>query len=271
MVPRMWALIGAIALGAAVLLAPGSFERPEDSAAPPEPIVRAVSLGRSFAASDVIWLQTVQLMGDPVAEQRRWPGLEGWVDLTTRLDPAFETPYFFGAALLVSDPARASIVDQLLARGQNELPDHYLFPMMRGFIAYFSRLDPAAAAVHYRHAASLPGAPPFYQQFARRLETQAHSCNEMLRNLTALAAAETPEKQRALLADREPIVLSCVEGQLRNAAAAFRTREFRDASLEDLRAAGLVAGELYAPPGRCWVVEGGRPSLVPCDDAEGPP
>ncbi len=267
----MWAFFAALALGAAVLLAPGSLEAPHDAAAPPAEMVRTAALGRTFAASDVMWLRTVQVMGDPALERRHWPGLESWVDVTTLLDPTFETPYFFGTALLVADPARAEVADRLLERGQRAFPDRFSFPMMRGFIAYFSRLDPASAAVHYHEAARLPDAPPHLEAFARRLETQVHTCSEMLRNLGALAAQETPDKQRALLAEREPILIGCAEGQLKNAAAAFRNRQGRDGSLEELAAAGLVGGDLYTPMGRCWIVTAGRPSLVPCAASEGPP
>lgn len=233
--------------------------------------MRVTSLGRYHAASDVVWIRTVQLIGDPQAERQRWPSLEHWIDLTTSLDPKFETPYFFGATLLVSDPARAEAADQLLVRGQQAFPTTFSFPMMRGFVAYFARLDPAGAAVHYHAAAKLPRAPRYLEQFAKRLETQAHTCGEMLRNLNALAAEETPEKRRAMLAEREPIVIACVEGQLKNAAGAYRNEHGKNGSLDELRAAGLVTGELYAPSGRCWVVRGGRPTLQPCPAREAKP
>lgn len=271
MVRPMWAILAALALGAAVLLAPDRMVEEGDSAPPPEAVTRVAALGRSHAAADVIWLRTVQLIGDPKAERRRWPSLEHWVDLTTRLDPAFATPYFFGAALLVGDPKRVAIADQLLERGQAAIPNDFSFPMMRGYIAYFGRLDPAGAAAQYRAASRLPGAPRYLEAFATRLETQAHNCTELLRNLSALAAAETPERRRAMLAEREPIAIGCVEGSLKNAAGAYRNRYGRDGTLEELRAEGLLSGQLYAPPGQCWKLSSGRPSLGPCATNEGRP
>ena len=267
----MWAILAALALGAAVLLAPTPMAGEGDPTPPPEAVTRVAALGRSYAAADVIWLQTIQIIGDPKAEQRHWPSLEHWVDLTTRLDPAFATPYFFGAALLVGDPKRVEVADQLIERGQAAIPEDFSFPMMRGYIAYFGRLDPAAAAVQYRTAARLPGAPRYLEAFATRLETHAHNCTELLRNLSALAAAETPERRRAMLAEREPIAVGCVEGYLKNAAGAYRNRVGRDGTLEELRAEGLVSGPLYAPPGQCWKLRCGSPSLSPCPPAEGAP
>ena len=231
---------------------------------PPEAMARGAALGRSYAAADVAWLRTVQLIGDPVAERLRWPSLEEWVDLTTRLDPTFVAPYFFGAAMLVGDTERARNVDQILRRGQEAMPVSFSFPMMRGFIAYFALLDPAAAATHYREAAGLPGAPRYLEAFASRLETQVHTCGQMLKDLNALAAEEGVDRRRAMLAEREPILVACVEGQLKNAAGAYRNAHGRNGSLAELREAGLVTGELFAPKGRCWVVNGGRPALVPC-------
>ncbi|MBI1949162.1 MAG: hypothetical protein HYS27_25970 [Deltaproteobacteria bacterium] len=260
----MWLVFAGVALAAAVVLAPAALVAPADGTPPPEAVGRAAALGRTYAASDLAWLRTVQLMGDPVLEQARWPHLEEWVDLTTRFDPTFETPYHFGALLLVGDPVRAQVADRMLARGEVAQPTSFSLPAMRGFIAYFSQLDPAAAALHYHRAARLPGAPPFFEAFARRLEHQGQTCAQMLRDLNSLAAGETAEKRRALLAGREQIVLGCVEGQLKNAASVYRTRHGRNGSLDELRAAGLLAEEPFAPPGRCWQVVSGRPSLVSC-------
>lgn len=267
----MWVLIAGIALAAAAWLAPAALEARSRDVPPPEAVVRACSLGRTYAGADIAWLRTVQLLGDEALERQRWPHLEHWVDLTTALDPTFETPYYFGSVLLVGDAARAQVADRLLQRGQAALPDRYSLPALRGYIAYFSRLDPVTAAVHYRAAALLPGAPHFFETFANRLERQGHTCAEMLRNLNALAAVESAEKRQALLAGRETIVLGCVGGQLKNAASAFRLRTGSDGSLDELRRAGLVTEEPFAPPGRCWEISEGRPALVACTAVEPAP
>lgn len=261
----MWAVLAVAALGLAVLVAPNGLVEQEDPSPPPEAVTRAAALGRTFAAADLIWLRTVQIIGDGPMIARRWPQLEHWVDLSTRLDPAFETPYFFGAVLLAGDRERAHVTDALLERGQRALPNVYSLPMMRGYIAYFSRMDPAAAAVHYATAAQLPGAPRFLGKFAATLEKQAVTCSAMARDLEMLARVESPDKRNAMLAEREGLLISCVEGQLKNAAAAYRnSHEGRNGTLKELQDAGLVESELFAPPGRCWTVKGGRGVLVPC-------
>ncbi len=267
----MWALVASVALAIAVAVAPAALPERADGRPPPEVLSRAVALGRSHAAADLAWLGTVQLMGDPQQEAARWPGLEDWIDLTTRLDPGFETPYHYGALLLVGDLQRADAADALLARGQQALPARFSLPAMRGFIAYFTRLDPARAAVHYREAARLPGAPQFLAVFAQRLEHQGHTCPDVLRNLTALASVSDPRERAALLAGRERMMLGCVEGQLRGAAAAFRTRLGRDGTLDQVRAEGLLVDEPWAPPGQCWTLEYGRPKLLPCPAPEDRP
>ncbi|MCC7070097.1 MAG: hypothetical protein IT383_02175 [Deltaproteobacteria bacterium] len=267
----MWAVLAAVALGVAVWLSPSALPPAPDERPPPEAISRAVALGRPYAAADAAWLRTVQLIGNPTKEAARWPGLEDWVDLTTRLDPRFEAPYHFGALLLVGDPARAPAADRMLERGQRALPESFSLPAMRGFIAYFTMLDPASAAEHYHEAARLPGAPPYLEQFAKRLEHQGHTCAAMLRDLTGLAAHQDAHKRAAFLAGRDRMLLGCVEGQLRAAAGAFRTRTGRDGSLDELRGAGLLADEPWAPEGQCWRVDSGRPLLEPCPPPEGSP
>ncbi len=102
-----------------------------------------------------------------------------------------------------------------------------------------------------------------------RKDGALHGVTPIALAATALRALRDRNHLDTALVD--DVVLGCVEGQLKNAAAAYRTRHGTNGSLDELRAAGLVTEEPLAPPGQCWVVVDGNPSLIACPATEPPP
>lgn len=251
---------------AAIVAAPGPGRQESTTLAWSEPVVRAASLGRPHAAADIVWMKTVQLIGDAREEQRGYPSLDEWVDLTSRLDPRFDLPYFFGVVLLITDDERAPRVDEILARGEAAMPDVFSFPMFRGFLAYFGRLDARAAAVHFRRAAALPGGPAYLAPFAERLEREDDTCGAVLRDLRQVSQATGGTQGKALDASREKVLLHCLETRIEQAANAWRVRNAqRVPTLEDLVNDGAIDPQLPAPPGLCWSLDPSQnASLAPC-------
>jgi hypothetical protein len=260
----------AVALAALVLavwLAPLDRARPSAPTAWPEPIVRAAALGRTYAAADVAWLQTVQIVGSGAAEQGGFQGLDDWVDLATTLDPRFDLPYYFGAILLVTDEARADRVDALLARGEAAMPDQFQLPMYRGFLSYFGRLDLQGAAEHYQRAAKKPGAPAYLARFAARLATEEETCGSVMRDLREVSDAAGGDQRQALQTSSGKVLLNCIQTRIERVANAWRVKHERKPTLEDLVSQGLLDAEELAirPPGLCWALDDlQKASLVPC-------
>jgi len=88
----LYALAGLLDFG----LVSGLAARPYDVRyVPRSDSVRVAALGHRTLVSDLYWLQAVQYVGEPKAEQRGWDKLYPLIDLVTDLDPrhgyAFQT------------------------------------------------------------------------------------------------------------------------------------------------------------------------------------
>jgi hypothetical protein len=258
------ALVAAISV---VVVADPVLSTTEVDARPwPQPVIRVAALGRTHAAADVLWLKTVQIVG---GDQRAtagvpFPFLEQWIDVITQLDPSFEDPYYVGAALLVTDDKRTDAVDALLGRAEQNFPLDATYPMLRGFLHQFGKLDPGTAAQYYRRAASKAGAPTFLAAHAARLELESHDCSHVLSDLAQLSAASSPSL-RALFQARgtDDLLERCVAGMIRRAAVRYRLQNNKAATLEALISAGSIAAP-PSPPGRCWHIKDDVASLGPC-------
>jgi tetratricopeptide (TPR) repeat protein len=233
-------------------------------APPPLPVVRAAALGRTHAASDLLWLRTIQLVGERIAEGSRYPRVDEWVDAITTLDPAFDYPYAFAAVLLsTEEEARLARVDRILARGERAQPDTFWFPFQRGFLAYFGLLDTQAAIAHYQRASTKKDAPPNIGAFARKLEETTDSCARMPEYLTMLMRSQSQRDARALRDKAVSIVEHCVQSEWRQAAVPRRLAGESD-TLESMVASGAMK-PLPQIPGLCWGQdERSLPKLKPC-------
>lgn len=254
------------AAATAIAVAPSPRSGSTSLAPWPEPVVRAAALGRTYAGADIAWMKTVQLIGDVNQERRGYPSLDEWVDLTTRLDPRFDLPYFFGAVLLVTDDARAPHVDALLARGEEAMPEFFSLAMFRGFLAYFGRLDAKTAAEHYRRAAAKPQAPGWLKLFADRIEREEDSCDGVMRRLAQVSDEASGAQGRALASSQGKVLVHCLKTRLERAAAAWRVRRGGGVpTVADVARDGLIEDPVPAPPGMCWSLdEDQKASLAPC-------
>lgn len=227
----------------------------------PPGIVRVAALGRTYAASDIVWLKTVQLLGSNEQAAKEWPQLERWIELVTELDPSFEEPYFLGAILLVTDPRRSPDVDRLLERGQNAFPKLYHLPMLRGFVAQFGSLDPRAAAAHYERASRLPNAPAHLAALAKRLAKETNDCQSVIADLALFGGGSSREQRETLATQRGAILEHCLKRRIDDAATQLFLDNGRHATIEEVE---KVLGPLPHPPDRCWTIAAARSSLVPC-------
>jgi hypothetical protein len=266
---RILAALIAVAAGVvAVVVAPPTPALSMANDPWPQAAVRAASLGRTDAAADIAWVKTVQLMGSDRFAADGYPHLEGWVDLVTALEPRFDIAYFFGAILLVTDEKRAAAVDDLLARGEAALPDSFDMPMARGFVAYFGRQDPGAAADHYARAAKLPRAPKYLMQFAEHLRQQSADCRAMQNDLHALASQGTKDVAQAMAAERFAILHECVSSLIKRVDGNYKLAHGgKGLTVQQYVEQGLIDRELIAvtqTPELCWSLDSSKPSLRPC-------
>jgi hypothetical protein len=262
-------LLAALVLAAlAIAFAPATHAQADSDPTPwPPSIIRVASLGRSHAAANVAWLKTVQLLGSDSYAAADYPHLETWIDLITQLDPAFEEPYFFGAALLVTDAKRAPKIDALLQRGETAFPGVFAFPMMRGFLAQFGLFDASVAAEHYRRAVKLPNAPPYLAAHAERLAKEGASCGSIMADLKELTAGASSAQVQTIAEQRFRILEHCLAGLIQRTSVALRLSQKSSGpngfpTLAEVEAE--LGGPVPHPPGRCWHLEFDKATLVPC-------
>ncbi|MDP2342878.1 MAG: hypothetical protein Q8O67_18125 [Deltaproteobacteria bacterium] len=230
--------------------------------------VQLATLGAERAAAELMWMRTVQVIGDPHFERDGKPHLIKWLEGVTTLDPSLHAPYFLGAVLLVARKDDSIRLDAMLAKAETLAPDDFEFPQLRGFVAYFSGLDPAAAAAHYERAAAMPGAPAYLAPFAQRLRKQGLSCRAVSENLRDLGRRDAGVR-RWLTGDDDALLRSCIKEQLSRAAAQHRLLGLGPApTVEDLIARGLLPEAPPAPPGECWLMVNGVYLLGQCEDKQ---
>jgi len=130
------------------------------------PAARAMALSFKALAADVYWLRTIQHFGgDRLSSRRDRPFelLQPLLDLTTTLDPHFNVAYRFGAIFLAEPqpggPGRPDQAIALLEKGLVAQPGRWQYAQDIGFVYLWHRSDPKAAALWFRRAADMPGAP----------------------------------------------------------------------------------------------------------------
>jgi hypothetical protein len=257
----MWKVLTGVAVGVVVAMSamqPHPSMSPETFGAPPSGESRLFyGRGDRRVAADLAWLAVVQRLGSSTYVSSGLPGLEEWIDVTTSLDPRYESAYFFAAAFLTALPERATKVDALLARGEAAIPESGMLPMARGFVHYFGVYEPEIAASHFRKAAQ-NGAPAYLRDFADRLMRLGTTCKSVGENLNALqhnlGASSTQAREAAF---------ECSKRLIERGAAAERLRGRYNVTLDELREQGALQG-LVTFPGECWRLESGKAWLEPC-------
>lgn len=147
-------------LFAAVIATQLFFDKEKAKAVYSEPIVpkanivRIADLGLHNAAADLEWLSMIQYFGG--GESRTYEKLDGYLFLTTDLDPKFPYPYAFGALIL---PGFGQ-VDRGIEIGQKGIDAgivDYRLPYYMATTYHIEKDDPVNAAKYFDLAARTPG------------------------------------------------------------------------------------------------------------------
>jgi tetratricopeptide (TPR) repeat protein len=164
----------------------------------PQVLSRAALSYRSLVA-DAYWIRTIQHYGGTKLSKdpnKQYDLLFPLLDLTTSLDPHFNTAYRFGAIFLAepppAGPGRPDQAIALLQKGLQAQPDRWEFAEDIGFVYYWWQRDYAKAADWFRRAADMPNAPNWMAGLAAVTLAQGGNrassrvlWQEMLRNAEA--------------------------------------------------------------------------------------
>ena len=213
------AVAGALNLRLAAQL----LSRPFDVAyLPSGAAARVGALGHRTFLSDLYWLQTVQYVGDPKADQRGYDKLLPLVDLVTDLDPRHGYAYQT-AGIVLSAVGRLDESDRILLKGIEKGPPYWTFPYYLAFNAWFYRGDYEKGAHYARLAAKVPGAAPSISHLAVSLSSKSGTPEDALRVLADLRATVKDEVTAAALEDQVRLATLERDAQaLERASSRFR-------------------------------------------------
>jgi len=138
----------------------------------PEAAGRIV-LGYDALAADLYWIRAIQHYGGTrlsTSADKSFDQLYPLLDLTTSLDPRFDSAYRFGAIFLSepppNGPGRPDLAIALLRKGLEAQPERWQFAHDIAFVHYWWRNDYKQAAEWFSRAAEIPGAPEWLRPVA---------------------------------------------------------------------------------------------------------
>jgi hypothetical protein len=238
---------------------------------PTGPALRRVAFGFDALAADVYWIRAIQHYGgDRLAPDRphRYELLQPLLDATTTLDPRFTLAYRFGAIFLSEPPpggpGRPDQAIALLQKGLAAEPGKWEYLHDIGFVEFWSRHDPVAAAAWFERAADAPGAPNWRRPLAAAVlaERDRQSARLLWRRLLA---SDQPWMQQA--AERSLRQLDALDqiDRLHTTVRRARAAGVPARTWSELHQAGLLPGIPVDPAGVPFVLdaESGEISVSP--------
>ncbi len=123
------------------------------------------------------------------------------LDIVTRLDPHFITPYVQGAMNLALMAGRYEEALDLLEKGTVEQPDRWEMPYYRGFIRLFFQNNKVGAVEDIQDAALKPDAPIIVVQLAAALQIGIGRRDLAVRYLRTIYEITEDEKLKTKIRD----------------------------------------------------------------------
>jgi tetratricopeptide (TPR) repeat protein len=149
------------------------------------PTVRRASLGFNGLAADWYWMRSLQYVGHKILNAKTNIQLDDLsqlnlnllaplLDVTTTLDPEFEEPYEYAAAVLPAIDVQEAI--RIIRKGIAANPSAWRPYQYLGYI-YWQQRDFQAASKAYGEGAKLPGAPHWMEAMKARMAAEGGSRN----------------------------------------------------------------------------------------------
>jgi hypothetical protein len=135
--------------------------------------MKRMAIAYDALLADTYWIRAIQHFGDTrraTTGPKHYPLLYPLLDLTTSLDPLFDTAYQFGAIFLAEPPpggpGRTDQAVALLEKGIAAQPDDWRLVQALGFVHYWWEQDYSTAARWFAKASQIPGAPTWMASLA---------------------------------------------------------------------------------------------------------
>jgi tetratricopeptide (TPR) repeat protein len=235
------------------------------------PLLKELSLGYSPLLADIYWTRAVQYYGTRLQERSGTFGsLEPLLDIATTLDPKLVVAYRFGAVFLSEHPpggaGRPDLAVKLVQKGIANNPDQWTLYNDLGFLYYARLKDYQKASQAYLDGSRNPAAPLWMKIMAARVAENGESL-ETSRLIWAELYNSTKDEsvRKRVLLHVQALDAEMVLQKLNGVSEEYWKRFGRfPTSIEEMRDAGLVEGDLKDPAGFPYVMGlNGVPQMDP--------
>lgn len=222
-------------------------------------VLRRAVLGYREVASDLLWLQVIQEMGERKVSQEAGQWIYRALDVVTTLDPKFVRAYEIGAHALCTLVVMPEASNRLLEKGIHHNPQEWRLPFLLGFNYYFEFGDNQKAAEAMAAAARLPGAPDLIPRLAAKLLVSAKSPQQAVELLAKVYEDTTDESVRQVLEQRlREFIVERDLYLLEQTISQFQVQySERPARLEELVQRGLLRELPQEPFGGQYIYDAG--------------
>jgi len=223
--------------------------------------LRRASLGFNGLSADWYWMRSLQYVGHKFLNAKTNIQLDDLsqlnlnllaplLDITTTLDPEFEEPYEYAAAVLPAIDVQEAI--RIIRKGIAANPAAWRLYQHLGYI-YWQRRDFQAASEAYGQGAKLPGAPHWMEAMKARMAAEGGSRN-LAREIYGRMYDQAGDTSVKEMARRRLLQLDSWDqrDELRKVLSAYKSKAGRCPSswkeIESLsRALGLPVDSTGAP------------------------
>lgn len=224
---------------------------------PDERFLQLASLGNRQLVADLLWIRSIQVMGERNVSLSAGRWLYRVFDLITSIDPKFIRVYEAGSIALCTLVTMPEESNRLLEKGIAHNPAEWKLWFLLGVNLFYELSDDAKAAEAFSRAAQIPGAPDNLAQLAAKLYAIGGSPQQAVNVLTMVHERTTDASVRNLLEWR--IKAMIVERDLQileHALRLYKTRFSQPAArLEDLVQPGLLSALPIEPFGGQYVYD----------------
>ncbi len=214
-------------------------------------------LGYHHLGADLLWLQTLQVLGKRVNSPEEYSWLYHAFDVVTMLDPQYAYAYWVSGVVLTELAGRPDLSNKLLVRGLDAVPDNWLVPYLLAYNHYFHLEDVPHAIEYAKIAAQVPGSPPWLVNMVTQMSAQGGNPEFALRFLMQMRQQQSdPRIRESLEYHIKEVMIERDIRQLEAAAARFYDEQHRyPARLGELVTRGYVATLPEEPFGGTYLLE----------------
>jgi hypothetical protein len=236
------------------------------------PMLEKLSLGYGPLLADIYWTRAVQYFGNHMERRSHsFELLAPLLDIATTLDPKLVIAYRFGAVFLAERPpggaGRPDLAVDLVKKGIASNPDVWQLNYDLGLLYYMRLKDYRKASEAFLDGSKNPAAPAELMKIMAARVAENGESLETSRLVWAELYNSTKDesvRQRALFHVQALDAQMALKKLNDNSEEYWKKFGRFPTSIQELRDAGLVQGDLKDPAGYPYVMEpNGVPQLDP--------